>query len=98
MNCGQINDDRLIQPSSRLRLTAILFLAGCSVGIAALWAWVLVEVYLKRSRLSNMGLLFPMAIALLYLIFIRVSKIDIDKVQPTARWQAVIVWIVRACS
>jgi hypothetical protein len=45
-----------------------------------------------------MGLLFPMAIALLYLIFIRVSKIDIDKMQPIARWHAVVAWVVRVCS
>jgi hypothetical protein len=97
MNGSQSNDDRPIQPNSHPHIAVILFLGACSVAIAATWAWVLVEAYRQRSSLS-MGLLFPMTIALLYLIFIKVSRTDSDTVVPVSRWQAVVPWIVRACS
>jgi hypothetical protein len=98
MNGGQIDDDRPIQPSSWLYIAAILFLGACSVSIAAIWAWVLVEVYWHRSSLSNKGLLFPMGCALLYLIVRKVSKMDGNTVQPIARSETVVAWIVRASS
>jgi hypothetical protein len=98
MSGGQFNNDRSIEPSSRLHIAAMLILGTCSAAITAIWAWVLVEVYWHRSSLSNKGLLFPMAFALLYLIIRKVSNTDVNTAQPIARWQPVVAWIVRVCS
>ena len=103
-DAGQNDDGTSAHLSSSTHLAAIWCLGACSIAIVAIWAWVLIELYLHRSNLSNWDILATMAIVLLFLLFRKVSNFDGsgkcigETGQSTSRSHAAVAWIVRAGS
>jgi hypothetical protein len=103
-DAGQNNDGKSAHLGSRSHVVAIWCLGACSIAIVAIWAWVLIELYLHSTSLSNWDILATMAVVLLFLLFRKVSNIDgdgkcIDETgRSTSRSQAAVAWIVRAGS
>ena len=110
---GQTNEQSGCRPERRWQVSSVdfplasrshLVSGACSMAIVAIWAWVLIELYLHRASLSNWDILATMAIVLLFLLFRKVSNIDgggkcIDeKAQATSRSHAAVAWIVCAGS